>query len=213
MTISQLILFILSLVIFYLFFKKLFSEDYPKRGVDFEAKNADAQIGGISRPDKTFSQPYTRPNRRTELLSIADEAVLKDDTVEAKKALQSVMVIDKDNPDILSRYAFVLNAMNDFRGAKEYYQKVLEIDSANDMAEASLANTLHQLGEDEDAITHHKRSIELDPEYAPHYYNYANTLYDMDHKEEALKLYERAYEIDSSLDQAKEMIDRLKNEV
>jgi len=57
MTLFQLFLLILAGVIFYLFFKQLFSGEHPKRGVDFEAKLPDEQIGGISRPDKTFSKP------------------------------------------------------------------------------------------------------------------------------------------------------------
>ena len=210
MTLFQLILFIAALVIFYLFFKKLFSEDYPKRGVDFEAKNADAQIGGVSRPDKIFSRPAVKPDRIEELLSIADESVEKDDMLEAKKALQSAMILDKNNPDILSRYAYVLRAMNDFVGAKESYQKVLEITPDDDMAEAALANVLHQLGEEEASIVHHRRAIELDPEYAPHYFNYANTLYDIGKSEEALKYYEKAYAVDPSLKEAEEIIEKLK---
>lgn len=210
MTIFQLILFIMALVIFYLFFKKLFSEDYPKRGIDFEAKNADEQIGGISRPDKIFSSPVIKPDRMDELLSIADESVGKEDMLEAKKALQSALILDENNPDVLGRYAYVLNVMNDFVGAKEQYLKVLEITPDDDMAEASLANTLHHLGENEEAVVHHRRSVELDPEYAPHYFNYANTLYDMGDNKEALKNYEKAYAIDPALKEAEEIISTLK---
>ncbi len=210
MTIFQLILFIMALVIFYLFFKKLFGEDYPKRGVDFEAKNADEQIGGISRPDKIFSLPEVKPDRMDELLSMADESVGKDDMPEAKKALQSALILDENNPDVLNRYAYVLNAMNDFVEAKEQYLKVLEITPDDDMAEASLANALHHLDENEEAIVHHRRSVELDPGYAPHFFNYANTLYDMGENEEALKYYEKAYAIDPELKEAEEIISTLK---
>jgi tetratricopeptide (TPR) repeat protein len=210
MTLFQLILFIAALVIFYLFFKKLFSEDYPKRGVDFEAKNADPQIGGISRPDKIFSRPAVKPDRVEELVKIADESVEKSDMLEAKKALQSALILDKNNPEILSRYAFVLNAMNDFGGAKEHYLKVLEMTPDDDMAESALANALHHLGEDEEAIVHHQRAIDLDPDYAPHYFNYANTLYDKGEKEKALEYYEKAYAADPTLKEAEEIIDTLK---
>jgi len=210
MTIFQLILFVAALVIFYLFFKKLFSEDYPKRGIDFEAKNADAQIGGINRPDKIFSKPLPKPDRVQELLSMADESVEKDDMLEAKKALQSALILDENSIDILSRYGYVQNAMNDLVGAKETYSKVLEISPDDDMAQASLANVLHKLGEDEEALAHHRRSIEIDPEYAPHLFNYANTLYDMGRNDEALKFYEKAFALDPSLKEAGEMIDTLK---
>jgi len=210
MTIFQLVLFIAAAVIFYIFFKKLFSEDYPKRGIDFEAKNADAQIGGINRPDKTFSRPLPKPDRLSELLAIADESVEKGDMLEAKKALQSALILDEHNSDVLSRYGYVQIAMNDYVGARESYTKLLELHPEDDMAEASLANVLHKLGEDEEALVHHERSLSLDPDYAPNYYNYANTLYDMGRHEEALKYYEKALAIDPSLDEAKEMVDRLK---
>ena len=210
MTLFQLILLIAALVIFYIFFKKLFSEDYPKRGIDFEAKNADAQIGGINRPDKIFSKPTAKPDRIEELVSMADESVQKSDMLEAKKALQSALILDENNPEILSRYAYVLNAMNDFVGAKEHYLKVLEITPDDDMAESALANVLHRLGENEGAVGHHLRAIELDPNYAPHYFNYANTLYDMGKKEEALENYEKAYAIDPTLKETEEIISKLK---
>ncbi len=210
MSLFQLILFVTALVLFYLFFKKLFSEDYPKRGIDFEAKNEDAQIGGISRPDKIFSRPEVKPDRIDELLAIADESVEKNDMDDAKKALQSAMILDEKSPDILSRYAFVLNAMHDYVGAKESYQKLLEVSEEDDMAEASLANVLHHLGENEEAVVHHLRSIEIDPEYAPHFYNYANTLYDMEQNENALTSYEKAYAIDPSIEGLGEIIEKLK---
>jgi len=211
MTPFQLFLFIISAVVFYIFFKKLFSEDYPKRGIDFEANRDDEQIGGISRPDKIFSQPTVQPTRLEQLISMADESVQQDDMVEAKKALESAMIVDDSNIDVISRYAFVLNKMNDFVAAKEQYLKVIELNPQDDMAHASLANILHQLGEDDNAFIHHNKSIELDAEYAPHYYNYANTHYDREEYSAALKLYEKAYSLDNDLVEAKEMIDKLKS--
>ena len=87
MTTFQLLLLIIAGGVFYLFFKQLFSGNHPKRGVDFEAKVADEQIGGINRPDKTFSKPTVEPTRMEQLLAMADEAVQKDDMDEALKAL------------------------------------------------------------------------------------------------------------------------------
>jgi tetratricopeptide (TPR) repeat protein len=210
MTLFQLILFIAAVVIFYLFFKKLFSEDYPKRGIDFEAKNADAQIGGVSRPDKIFSRPAVKPDRVQELIEMADKSVEEGDTLEAKKALQSALILDENNPEILRRYAYVLNAMNDFVGAREHYEKVLEQTPDDDLSESALAIVLRHLGEFDEALRHHERAIALDPEYAPHYFNYANTLYEMGRREEALTQYEKAYALDPSLEEAKEIIAKLK---
>ena len=212
MTIFQLLLLIVAGGVFYLFFKQLFSGNFPKRGVDFEAKVADEQIGGINRPDKTFSTPTVEPTRMEQLLAMADEAVEKKDFDEAKKALGSALIIEPDNVDALQKMGFVAMQTEDYAEAKESYEKLLTLDENDDMAHALLANALHKLGDEEGAEKHHEKAIVLDPEYAPHHFNYANTLYDLGRKKEALIGYKKAHELDNSLDVAKEMIDKLGNE-
>ncbi len=209
MSTFQLLLFILAGAVFYLFFKQLFSGSFPKRGVDFEAKTDDAQIGGINRTDKTFSKPTVQPTRMEQLLSMADEAVEKKDFEEAKKALGSALIVDENNMDVLQKMAYVDMQTKDYNGAKESYEKLLSLDENDDMAHVLLANVLHKLGDEEGAEKHHERAIVLDPEYAPHHFNYANTLYDLGRNKEALVGYKKAYELDNTLDAAKEMIDKL----
>ena len=211
-TTFQLLLLIVAGVIFYLFFKQLFSGNYPKRGKDFEAKLPDERIGGISRPDKIFSKPKPLPNRIEELIDMADEAIKKGDLLEARKAVQSALIIDENNIEALRREGYLYLEDEEFEKAKEVYEKILSLDESDDIAHDSLANTLHKLGLDEEAIKHHKRAIDLDSEYAPHYFNYANTLYDMGRFDEALELYKKAYELDSELSAAKEMIETLEKE-
>ena len=209
MTIFQLLLLIASATVFYMFFKQVSSGNHPKRGVDFEAKTPDEQIGGISRPEKIFARPTVHPDRLTELLNAADKAVEVGDFEEASKALQSAIIIDDQNIDALHKSGYVFTQTKEYDRAKENYLQMIAIDESDDMAHALLANTLHKLGENELAEVHHIRAIELDPEYAPHYYNYANTLYDLDRKDEALVAYKKAYELDDSLDSAAEMITKL----
>lgn len=209
MTTFQLLLLIIAGGIFYLFFKQLFSGNHPKRGVDFEAKVADDQIGGVNRPDKTFSRPTVVPSRMEQLLSMADEAVAKNDLDEAKKALQSALIIDENNIEVLQRSGYVAMQTKDYEEAKEYYEKIISLDEKDDMAHVALANAYHKLGDDDKAEKHHKEAIKLDPEYAPHYFNYANTLYDLGRNDEALVSYKKAYEFDASLEEAKEMIAKL----
>ncbi len=211
MTFFQLILFTLSAIIFYIFFKKLFSEDYPKRGIDFEAKTDNAQIGGINRVDKTFSKPTIEPTRVEQLISMTDEAVSKGDLEEAKKAIQSALIVDKESIDVIRRYAYILNESGEYQEAKEYYQKAIEMTPDDDMLYASLANVSHKLEDNDMAIEYHQKSIELDRDYAPHYYNYANTYYDMGELDKALSLYTKALEIDSELKEADSMIAKIKS--
>jgi len=209
MTTFQLLLLIIAGGVFYLFFKQLFSGNHPKRGVDFEAKVADEQIGGINRPDKTFSQPSVQPTRMEQLLNMADEAVQKEDYDEAKKALQSALIVDKNSIDVLQRSGYVAMQTHEYDEAKEYYEKIISIDADDDMGHASLANVLHKLGDEAGAEKHHETAIKLDPEYAPHHFNYANTLFDLGRKDEALVGYKKAYELDDTLDDAKQMIEKL----
>ena len=209
MTIFQLLLFILAGIVFYLFFKQLFSGNHPKRGVDFEAKVADEQIGGINRPDKIFSKPTVQPSRMEQLFTMADEAIEKQDYEEAKKALGSALIIEENNVDALQKMAYVAIQTEDYTEAKEQYEKLLGIDPDDDMAHTLLANALHKLGEESKAEIHHEKAITLDPEYAPHHFNYANTLYDLGRKQEALIGYKKAYALDRTIEEAKKMIDKL----
>ena len=211
MTTFQLLLLIIAGGVFYLFFKQLFSGNHPKRGVDFEAKVGDDQIGGINRPDKTFSTPTVEPTRMEQLLAMADEAVAKNDMEEAKKALQSAHIVDENNIDVLQRSGYVAMQINDYEEAKEYYEKIISLDANDDMAHVSLANAFHKLGDEAGAEKHHEEAIKIDPEYAPHHFNYANTLYDLGRNDEALIGYQKAYELDNTLDEAKEMIAKLGN--
>ncbi|HIP17718.1 MAG TPA: tetratricopeptide repeat protein [Sulfurovum sp.] len=209
MSTFQLFLLILAASVLYLFFKQLFSGSYPKRGVDFEAKNADEQIGGINRPDKTFSKPTVQLTRMEQLLKMTDEALEKKDFEEAKKALGSALIIDENNADVLQKMAYVCMQSEAYEEAKESIEKLIALDENDDMAHALLANALHKLGDEEGAEKHHEKAISLDTDYAPHHFNYANTLYDLGRKKEALAGYKKAYELDESIEVAKEMIEKL----
>ena len=209
MTTLQLILLILAGTIAYLFFKQLFSGDHPKRGVDFEAKMSDDQIGGISRPDKTFSKPEVVPTRMEQLLKMTDEAIEKKDMAEAQKAVQSALIVDENNIEALKRDGYIHIELGEFDKAKESCLKIVSLDNSDDVAHASLANTLHKLNENDKAIEHHKIAIDLDKGYAPHYFNYANTLYDLGKYNESLKQYQLAFELDADLKEAEKMIKEL----
>ncbi len=209
MTLFQLILLIAAGVIFYLFFRQLFSGDYPRRGVDYEAKVPDERLGGVNRPDKTFARETPSKDRLEELLEIADESLEKGDNLEAKKALQSALILDEKNPEVLRRLGVVYMNMNDYSDAREIYETLLAQDPTDDLAHGSLANALHKLGEEEKALEHHREAIRLDPAYAPHHYNYANTLYELGRREEALAEYRKALELDPELEPAKKMIEEL----
>jgi len=210
----QLILAIVALGVFIIFFKQLFSGSYPKRGVDFEAKTPQDSIGGVSRPDKIFKKEQAvepGKSRVEELFEIAQKSLDSGDNIEAKKALQSLLILEPQNLDALRMLGVAYMNMNDYSNAKESFLEILEKDPKDDVAHNLLANTLHKLAEDNDAIAHHEKAIELDSDYAPYYYNYANTLYDLGQFTKAKELYKKALELDPNLEDAKKMISEIDN--
>jgi tetratricopeptide (TPR) repeat protein len=211
MTVLQLLLLVIAGTIFYLFFRQLFSGNYPRRGVDFEQQTSRERLGGLMQPDKTFrSVPARQYDRIGELIAAADDALEKGDNLEAKKALQSAQILAPNDPNVLRRLGVVYLNMHDPASAREVYEHLLQIDPRDDLAESSLANALHLLGEEDAALQHHERAIALDPEYAPHYFNYANTLYDLGHRERAREAYEKAFALDANLAEARTMIEELR---
>ncbi len=202
----QLILLIVAIVIFSIFFKQLFSGNYPKRGEDFEAKEADNTLF----KSKTTNNPIGNNNSRAqELLDIAQKALEDGNNIEAKKALESLLIIEPKNIDAMRMLAVAYMNMNNYTKAKEVLNNLLQIDSSDDLAYTLLANAEHKLGEDESALIHHQKAIELDSTYAKHYYDYANTLYDLGRFDEAKANYHKAYSLDNTLKEAKEMLERI----
>ena len=211
MTLFQLILLLIAVAIAVIFFKQLFSGNYPKRGIDYEAKTPKESIGGISTPSKMLkgsSKIETDENldRVSQLINMADEALQKKDNIEAKKALQSALHHDPNNPEVLRRLGVVYMNMYDYTDAKDTLLHLLQINPNDDLAHSLLANALHKLGEDDEALLEHQKAISLDSKYAPHYYNYANTLFDLGRIDEARENYKKALELDPNLQEAKDAL-------
>ena len=206
----QLILTIVALSIFAIFFKQLFSGNYPKRGVDYEAKESYV-TPEFNYPNKTKQENNKTKSRIEELFNIAKDSLDKGDNIEAKKALESLLILEPQNVEAIRMLGVAYLNMNNYSNAKEQFLEALQIEPNDDLTHNLLANTLHKLGEEDEAIKHHKIAIDLDPNYAPYYFNYANTLYDLGQIDEALKFYKKAYELDNSLTDAKKMIEEIKN--
>ncbi len=206
----QFFLLLLSFIIFYRFFKQLFSQNYPKRGVDFEAKREDEQISNFTNMNMSFQKPPQRLSRLDELNIMADESIEKGDFDEAKKALDSAMIVAKDDNETLNKLGFVLMKLKNFQEARDIFEQILVQNNQDDMIHSNLATIYRELSNSDKAIKHHKLAIELDNSYAPHYFNYANTLYKLGENTQALDMYKKAYELDNDIKEAKEMIEKLK---
>jgi tetratricopeptide (TPR) repeat protein len=210
----QIILLLLAVTIFAIFFKQLFSGNHPKRGVDFEPKTPNNQVGTINRPDKIFKKVEQTPqtkDRTKELFDMAKESLNKGDKEDAKKALDAILIREPNNLEALRILATFELEDNNLKEAKEKFLKILQHNPTDDLTINHLANTLHKLGEDQEAIKYHEMAINLDSNYAPYYFNYANTLYDLNRLDEALSLYKKALELDPNLEEAKKAIREIEN--
>lgn len=209
MTIFQLLLLIVTVTVFVLFFKQIFSDNIPANKLDIDTNSDEHNRLKEIRIDNQTISGMPKIPRVQQLISMANQAIEKRDFLEADKALSSALILEKDNISLLLQYGFVLIELKRLNDAKETYLEILELDSQEDMAHASLANVYHHLDENEFALYHHRKSIEIDDAYAPHYFNYANTLYDLSQKEQALAYYKKAYELDPSIEEAIRMVKEL----
>jgi tetratricopeptide (TPR) repeat protein len=138
MSLFQIILLLLAGFIFYIFFKKLYSGNYPKRGVDYEAKLPNEQIGSVSNPTKIFSKEKPILTRIDELVFQANEAIGKKDYDEAMKALRSAYIIDNKNTDVICGFGIVYFETGKLEDAKNYFEKALGFDENCEIAKDML---------------------------------------------------------------------------
>jgi tetratricopeptide (TPR) repeat protein len=212
MTIFQLLLFVVTVAVFIMFFKQLFSGNLPTNKIDVDPNMDKENVVNPTQFDTQVVGGMPRVPRVQQLIAMADEAIEKQDFSEADKALSSALILEKNDVDILLKYGFVLISLKRLEDARDTYLEILTLDENEDIAHASLANVYHKLNENELALHHHRKSVEIDGHYAPHYFNYANTLYDLSVKNEALEYYKKAYALDSSLDEAMRMMKELSSQ-
>lgn len=128
MSLFQFILAFVAIVILIIFFKQLYSGNYPKRGIDYEAKLPNEQIGGLSDPKKVFTRVKPILSRIDEIILSANESIAKKDYDNALKALRSAYIIDNKNVDVICGFGTVYFETGKFEDAKNYFQKALALD-------------------------------------------------------------------------------------
>ena len=209
MTIFQLLLFVVTVAVFIMFFKQLFSGNLPTNKIDIDPNINENNTVKKTQFDKKIVTEMPTVPRVKQLVLMANQAIEQQDFAEADKALSSALILEKENIELLLQHGFVLISLKRLEDAKETYLEILQIDENEDMAHTSLANVYHHLNENESALNHHRKAIEIDAVYAPHYFNYANTLYDLSQKDQALEYYKKAYKLDPSIEEAMRMIKEL----
>ncbi len=128
MSLFQIILIFVAVAILVIFFKQLYSGNYPKRGIDYETKLSNEQIGGLSNPEKIFAKTKPILSKIDELIFSANESIGKKDYEEAMKALRSAYIIDNKNVDVICGFGTVYFETGKFEDAKYYFQKALTLD-------------------------------------------------------------------------------------
>ena len=137
MTIFQLLLFIVTVAVFILFFKQLFSGNLPTTKIDIEPNIDDQNVVKKRQLDRQIISGMPQVSRVQQLVAMANNAIEKQDFLEADKALSSALILEKENIGLLLQYAFVLISLKRLEDAEDTYLEILELNINEDMAHAS----------------------------------------------------------------------------
>jgi len=152
MTLFQFLLFVVTVAVFIMFFKQLFSGNLPTNKIDIKPNRDELDMLKETQLDKQIISGMPRVPRVQQLVLMANQAIEQQDFVEADKALSSALILEKDNIELLLQHGFVLLSLKRLEDAKETYLEVLKLNENEDMAHASLANVCHHLNENELAL-------------------------------------------------------------
>ncbi len=163
---------------------------------EVESRSADAF--------STFSAQY--------LVEKADIMFEEEDFVKALALLNEANAKEPNNGEILFKIAYILQKSGDNQEAIKYYKQALEIDKENEYIHNSMASIYRKNGEYTSAKIHIKASLDIDSENPITYYNYGNLLVDMQINEEAIVMYEKAIELNPDFLEARDELEKLKND-
>ena len=144
------------------------------------------------------------------LVAKADEAMEVGDLQKALAIYKEADIKAPKNPETLFKMGYVLAQQDRDDEALEYYQEALSLDEQNTYIHQALASLYRKMKAYEKAQEHIKRSLEIDDKNPITYFNYGNLLQDMGEKQKAKEMYKKALELDSTLDAAKEELQKLK---
>lgn len=142
----------------------------------------------------------------------ADEAYEEKDFQRALALLNEANEKEVNNSEVLFKIAYILQKVDDNNEALKYYKEALTLDRDNEFIHNSMATIYRENGEFTSAKMHLQTSLELDSQNPITYYNFGNLLVEMQHNEEAVAMYEKALEINPEFSQAKEELEKLREE-
>lgn len=201
MTIFQLILFAITAYFAYQVYKHVSSlEDRGEVPRPFDD-------GGIESDIKEFT-PKTIYSVQ-ELISQADEAYEKGELDKALMILREANYQKPYDAEILYKIGFILYRQKDYQNAIEALEDALKGDDKDASIYALMASSYRAQNNFPQASKMIQEALHLENDNPVYHFNYANILQDLGHIEDAIKEYKKALELDSSLDAAKEEIEKL----
>ena len=205
MTVFQLILLGITAFFAYQVYKHINSlDDKPKTPKLFDD-------GGIASDLKEFTPEtiYTV----AELIQQADEAYEQGDLDKALMILREANYRKPYDAEILYKIAFIHYKKAAYQDAIEALEDALKGDDKDPAIYALMASSYRAKKQYAKAGEMIREALRLDPDNAIYHFNYGNILQDLGHFEDAIEEYKKALELDSSLDAAKEEIEKLQKEL
>jgi tetratricopeptide (TPR) repeat protein len=200
MTIFQLLMLGASAFFAFKIYEHIQTLQEPKNGNDLQE---DEHIKSAN----AFS-----PFSAEQLVQKADDAFEENELQKALSFLNEANVKLPKNEDILFKIGYILQKTGDNNEALNYFKEALEVDKNNEFIHNAMASIYKLNGEFTSAKLHLQASLEIDDKNPITYYNYGNLLVDMEHKDEAISMYEKAIEINPEFTEAKNEIEKLKED-
>jgi len=201
MTLFQLILFGITAFFAYEVYKHINSlEDKPNTPKPFDD-------GGIESDIKEFTPEtiYTV----SQLIDQADKAFEVGELERALMILREANYRKPYDAEILYKIGFIHYKKGAYQDAVEALEDALKGDDKDPAIYALMASSYRAMKQYAKANEQIREALHLDPKNAIYHFNYANILQDLGHIEDAIEEYKKALELDSSLEAAKEEIEKL----
>jgi ribosomal protein S12 methylthiotransferase accessory factor len=136
-----------------------------------------------------------------------------DDPQSALKYYEDALNLDPHGQDVPSIYSYMgvaLKDMGEYRQALEVLRKGEQLDPERTDIYNLMGFCHFKLKEHEAAIENFKKVIDLDPSSAIDYANIASNYRDMGQRAKAIQYYEMALALDSSIEFARQNLEKLK---
>ena len=206
MTVFQLLMLGASAFFAFKIYEHIHTLQDPEQ--DPETQNEDL----VNYEEEEKSADAFSPFSAEELIEKADASFMEEDYKKALAFLHEADTKDINNEEILFKIAYILQKSGDTIEALKYYKDAITLDKKNEAIHNAMASIYRGNGEYTSAKIHLKASLEIDADNPITYYNYGNLLVEIESFEEAKTMYEKAIELNPDFEEAKEELQKLKED-